>query len=264
MMKKMKILVFVLLAAAFAAGTASYADADDAQYGRFGYGRGCAGGAAGYGMVQGYGAGQGYGMGPGYMMGYGYNGQWGQSTTFDAEDLKSIDALTENVEAYLDNFDGNFEVREMIAFSNTSYYVAVLDADTGAGAMELLVNPVTGVVYPEHGPGMMWNTEYDMHGFLDDDDTYFHRGMGSYYFASDYDEEDAIAETAALEKANAYLETANTGWEAEEGAYAFPGYYTFHVREDGEVIGLISVFAYTGDVWYHNWNGTLQEIHEID
>ncbi|NIP27727.1 MAG: hypothetical protein GWO38_28915, partial [Phycisphaerae bacterium] len=37
-----------------------------------------------------------------------------------------------------------------------------MDNDTGSGAFEVLVDPVTRNVFPEPGPNMMWNTEYGM------------------------------------------------------------------------------------------------------
>ena len=41
-----------------------------------------------------------------------------------------------------------------------------------------------------------------------------------------------------------------------ETADVFPGYYTLHITRDGTVTGMLSVNAYTGQVWYHTWHGT--------
>src|SRR5512140_1005654 len=38
--------------------------------------------------------------------------------------------------------------------------LTVDQARTGRGAFELLVDPASQVVYPEHGANMMWNTKY--------------------------------------------------------------------------------------------------------
>ena len=41
----------------------------------------------------------------------------------------------------------------------------------------------------------------------------------------------------------------------------FPGYYTIDAARDGKVVAMLSVNAYTGQVWYHVWHGTfIQEM----
>ena len=53
---------------------------------------------------------------------------------------------------------------EIMEFAN-NFYVRVTEKSTRTGAFELLVDSYTGVVFPEHGFNMMWNTEYGMmHG----------------------------------------------------------------------------------------------------
>jgi hypothetical protein len=37
---------------------------------------------------------------------------------------------------------------------------------------------------------------------------------------------------------------------------AYPGYYTLHTMKSGKITGMVSVNAYTGQVWYHSWHGT--------
>jgi hypothetical protein len=41
-----------------------------------------------------------------------------------------------------------------------NYYAIVKDQSSGTGAFKLLADPRTGVVFPEIGPNMMWNTRY--------------------------------------------------------------------------------------------------------
>jgi hypothetical protein len=36
----------------------------------------------------------------------------------------------------------------------------------------------------------------------------------------------------------------------------FPGYYTVHITKAGQISGMLSVNAYTGQVWFHTWHGT--------
>jgi hypothetical protein len=35
-----------------------------------------------------------------------------------------------------------------------------------------------------------------------------------------------------------------------------PGYYTVHITKAGQFTGMLSVNAYTGQVWFHTWHGT--------
>ncbi len=186
------------------------------------------------------------------MMGSYY---WGYDQEYDKSELKEISELKENVEKYLDYYDGDFEIEDIFVYSNSDYYFSIVEEATGRGAMELLVNPVTGAVYPEFGPNMMWNTKYGMHssngyGMM--------RMMDSFF--NDFDEEDAISKDEALNEANDYLKDFSDNLVAEDGGHAFYGYYTFHIVEDDEVMGMLSVNAYTGDVWFHKWHGDLIEI----
>ena len=115
---------------------------------------------------------------PGSMMG-GYNGNaqtgygmmgsgmmnGGIMGGFDG--LVNVDPLTiEQAETAVSNYlagliDNNLILGEIMIFDNHAY-AQVLNAESGLGAFELLVDPVTGYVFPEPGPNMMWNTEYGM------------------------------------------------------------------------------------------------------
>ena len=55
----------------------------------------------------------------------------------------------------------NFSVKEIMEFEN-NFYVLVTEKESGRGAMEPLVNPLSGAVFPEHGPNHMWNSKYGM------------------------------------------------------------------------------------------------------
>lgn len=184
-----------------------------------------------------------------YMMG-GYD--TASLTPFDVTTLKSEEALTELVERYIGQYDQALEIEDIFIFSNSDYYYSIIESETGKGALELLVNPVSGTIYPEFGPNMMWNTEYGMHG---------NNGFGMMGmmrgFNNNYDEEDALSKAEALEKATTYLEKTDDKLAVEDGGHGFYGYYTFHVLEDDNTIGMMSVNEYTGDVWYHSWHGEL-------
>ena len=51
--------------------------------------------------------------------------------------------------------------------------------------------------------------------------------------------------------------TPAAGWRGTRGRQARPSrvYYTLHSERDGKVVGMLSVNASTGAVWYHWWHG---------
>ena len=49
---------------------------------------------------------------------------------------------------------------------NHHAYAQILDLESGRGAFEVLVDPLSRTVYPEHGPNMMWNSEVPMTTFV--------------------------------------------------------------------------------------------------
>ena len=44
-----------------------------------------------------------------------------------------------------------------------------------------------------------------------------------------------------------------------DGQYVY-GYFTFHIMEGDKVIGMLSVNDTTGEVWYHDWHGELEQV----
>lgn len=142
----------------------------------------------------------------------------------------TIDNVEKEMEEFVRSLDQNFGVKDIMEFDN-NFYLIVYEKDTGIGAFEMLVwkvGAMKGMIHPEPGPNMMWNTKYGM-------------------FPKDV--EMKIDAEEAKEIAERY--TAEVG-EVEE----FYGYYTLHVEENGKVVGMLSVNGITGDVWYHNWHGT--------
>jgi hypothetical protein len=129
-------------------------------------------------------------------------------------------------------------------------YAQIIEAETGIGALEVLIDPFTLSVTPEHGPTMMWNTKYGMHG----------GGMAGFFGGGNASEEMRVSEEAAIESLQAYLDDNNSGLQADEHAVAFYGYYTIHTLHNGEVVGMVSVNGSTGAVFPHTWHGTLLEM----
>jgi hypothetical protein len=207
------------------------------------------------------------GMMGGGMMGGGWIGASGMMSspgTSGAEPLSTEDA-TQAVEKYLQAIGlTDLEIGEVMIFDNHAYAQVVDEAKNGA--FEVLVDPVTRSVGLEYGPAMMWNIEYGMMGG---------RGamMGSGLMGSSMmggagsmmaqefigSSDEAISADQAIEIAQDYLDRYLPALAADEHADAFPGYFTIHTLQEGETVGMLSVNAFNGDVWYHTWHGTLIE-----
>lgn len=108
-----------------------------------------------------------------------------------------------------------------------NFCVELKDA-SGASATEVLVDPATGAVFTEFGPAMMWTT-----------------GTAPYAVSSD----------RATAIANAWLQ-ANAAGQTVGMTDVFPGHYTMDTVSGGNTVGMLSVNATTGAVWYHTWHGT--------
>ena len=105
----------------------------------------CADGTTGYGLMHGH-----RGWGRRFM-------DPDQACPFLSETTPNADPLTlseaqDIAQQYLlDYGDENLAIGEVMRFSK-NFYVLVEERDTGKGAFELLINPYTGRVTPEHGP----------------------------------------------------------------------------------------------------------------
>ena len=139
-------------------------------------------------------------------------------------------------------------VDEIMQFSS-NYYVELVTS-TGRRATEVLVDPGTGAVQLEYGPAMMWNTAYGM-GMM------MHPGRwpGTARAAP------AISPDEARRIADRWLQQQGTGLQAGE-AEAFPGYYTLHTLQGDRIVGMLSVNAQSGAVWYHSWHGQFLRMQE--
>lgn len=63
--------------------------------------------------------------------------------------------------------------------------------------------------------------------------------------------------------AQQFLNAQFAGTKTDE-ALTFPGYYTIDVARNGQPIGMLSVNAHTGAVWYHAWHGTFLQEKDLD
>lgn len=228
------------------------------------------------------------GYGPGTMMGGYFSAQdteypWssdygmmgpGMMGALERSRLPSVEPLSlseaENaVDDYL-NAAGRDDLStgEIMIFDNHAY-AQIVEESTGIGAMEVLVDPATGSVYPEFGPNMMWNLKYSPMA-----NSGMMGRMGGYGRSSRYGgmipgqttdfqvSEMPVSPDEAVQLAQAYLDRYGSGEKADEHADTFYGYYTLHIEDDGSVIGMLSVNGFTGQVFVHTWHGEFIEISE--
>lgn len=184
---------------------------------------------------------------------------WDTSTT--AEPL-SLEAAHNAVERYIEGQDyGSFQIGEIMIFANHAY-AQIIEADTGIGAMEVLIDPLTTNVYPEYGPNMMWNLKYGMHA---GGGPMGGHGMMGWSNNMDIDLSEPMpidSEEAAI-IAQEYLNRNNSPLTVDDHAEGFYGYYTFDTLEEkGNISGMLSVNGYTGDVFIHRWHGNFIEMAE--
>jgi hypothetical protein len=164
----------------------------------------------------------------------------------------SFDKAVEAVQQYLKNYNNtDLALAEVMEFEN-NFYAVIEEKSTGMGAFELLVNRYTGVVTPEPGPNMMWNTRYGhMAGFGG-------MGMMGGMMGGRWNQP-AGPMTVSVEQARAaaqrWLDVNLPGAQLADDQMQFPGYYTLDFLKDGQTVGMLSVNGYTGQVWYHTWHG---------
>jgi hypothetical protein len=159
----------------------------------------------------------------------------------------TLDEAVAVAEAYIAQWNTSqvLKLGEVMQFSNHFYGEAV-ESGTGRGAFEFLIDPTTGTVVGEPGPNMMWNLRYGMNVMM---------GVGLWRPPSAVDSDMPVTAQQAQEYAQAYLDEVFPGTQADSEADTFYGYYTLHILRDGEIIGMLSVNGYSGQVWLHHWHG---------
>jgi len=71
-----------------------------------------------------------------------------------------------------------------------------------------------------------------------------------------------VSEAQARQQADTFLSGYLPGATVGDGD-AFYGYYHFDVVRGGHQVGMLSVNAGTGSVWYHTWHGEFLEKIEV-
>jgi hypothetical protein len=188
--------------------------------------------------------------------GTGMMGAWTPPADLEpAGDSLTLDEAANVAEAYIAAWDSEqpLALGEVMRFSNHFYGQAV-ETETGRSAFEFLIDPTTGTVIGEPGPNMMWNLRYGMTmGY----------GMGL-WDSPQSGEEMSLSADDVRQAAQDFLDAALPGTTAEEQADAFYGYYTLHILQDGQIIGMLGVNGYTGQVWLHHWHGDFVDMIEHD
>lgn len=182
------------------------------------------------------------GGGNGMMGGSGYEEMMGGNGWFDgdAEPVQDLNQARERAAGYADFLQPGLVVGEVMRFEN-HYYADLQEAD-GSKVTEVLIDSRSGAVRPEMGPATMWNTRF---GMVD-------RDGGA---------EPAINAAQAQQIADRWLADRGEGLTSDDPVL-FPGYYTLHTMRDGEITGMLSVHASTGNVWPHSWHGDFIEMSE--
>jgi hypothetical protein len=187
---------------------------------------------------------------------------------------RNIDEATQVAKSYVASLGyPDLAVKEVMEFQYNYYFIAY-EKSTGIDAFEGIIEKgvglsgvggMMGIVHPEQGPNMMWNTKYGgmMGGMMGgwgplggwgQNGGMMGRGWGYQPYGGVPTANMSVTKTDAKQLAQAYLDSYVPGSSTEEPE-TFYGYYTLHVLKDGKIYGMLSVNGYTGQVWYHTWHG---------
>jgi len=149
--------------------------------------------------------------------------------------------------------------KEIIEFEN-NYYVVFNEKSTGVNAFEMLIDKQSGRIFPEYGPNMMWNTKYGHAGMMGRNGGMMGGGMmgGGVQIQGG----SQISLDKAKEIAQRYVDNNYPGASIED-VLQFYGYYTVHIERDGKFLGMFSVNAFSGSVWWHSWHGAYIQSRDI-
>lgn len=189
----------------------------------------------------------------------GWGGCWGRGgwgngagypTTGTATTPLTITQAAEVAKTYLASLNNpDLTVKEIEEYAN-NFYILVAEKSTGNGAFELLINKVTGIVTPEPGPNMMWNSQYTF------GNGWCNWARGTITTSPTVTVEQA--KTYAQQYLNNYLAGTTVG-----DVTAFSGHYTIEVLSNGTPYGMLSVNSFTGQVWYHTWHGAFVQEQDV-
>ena len=197
------------------------------------------------------------------------------------------------VSSFLDTLNNSDLGIGVLSENNNSFYVAIQEKSTGVYAFDLLVDKMTGAIYAEPGPNMVWNTKY---GFMQ----LFGMGMNSNQFnmqsmspmgSNDNDNSRgmsngqspmnmnsqsnsmgtmmtkiahiqvnpfattmmSISNNDVTQIAQQFLDT-NSPNSSIEKIRMYYGYYTIDVSQNGKVDSSLAINGYTGQMWFKTWH----------
>ena len=178
------------------------------------------------------------------------------SITYGQTQTITIDSAVQLFKDYLTRLQNpNLALHEVEEYQN-NFYASYLEASTGIFAFQMLIwkpgsfwtggmmgnGMMSGLVMPEPGPNVMWNTKYGVMGGM----------MGIYRQVSAYNM--TVTRDEAKTIAQQYLDSSFSGTSAGD-VDTFYGYYNVDVLSGGKTFGMLSVNGYSGQVWYHSWHG---------
>jgi len=165
------------------------------------------------------------------------------SILFPNTSVSDIEQAEDIVEKYLVALGNDFEIEEIMEFSN-HFYIIIQEESTGINAFELLVDRYTGSISYEPGPNMMWNQKYGHMGRVNNSNASM-----------------PINSQQASIYAQEWLDRNYQSTSVEE-LKIFYGYYTVDASRDGRIFGMLSVNGFTGEAWYHSWHGDFIRMEE--
>jgi hypothetical protein len=169
----------------------------------------------------------------------------------------TIDTAVQLFENYLTRLGNpNLALHEVEEYTN-NFYATYYEKNTGIFAFQMIIwkpgsiwtggmmgnGMMSGIVMPEPGPNMIWNTRYGVMG-----------GMMRIYQQTSTTNMTVTREQAKA-IAQQYLASSFSGTVAGD-VDTFYGYYNVDVLSNGKPFGMLSVNGYSGQVWYHSWHGT--------
>lgn len=195
----------------------------------------------------------------------GMMGLWYTQIQIQAGNPITIDGAKTIAQQYLASTQNpNLAIKEIMEFQN-NFYIDYNEKNTGIGAFEMLIwkqappsgmgggmmggRIMTGVIVPEPGPNMVWNTKYGM----------MEQGMMG---TRNQESAMAIGKDRALQIGQSYLDENLSGAKVED-ATQFYGYYTIDYTVNGKIAGMLSVNGQTEEVWYHSWHGAFIQETEL-
>ena len=155
----------------------------------------------------------------------------------------SMDEITKLGNDLISNYQTGIELVRIIETTNY-FYMIFRETATGIGAFELLVDPVTGQMGFETGPSQLWNTKYGIWS------------SGKYM-------SNVISEVQAQYNAAKFLKNENPMASIDPKPVVFHGYYSFLEVQDGQIIGVLSVNGFNGDITPHDWLGKVLQTREF-